>query len=209
MFGALGACAGGSSPPAVTAPMTETRTDAGPRSGTGTGTGTGSGADAGADADAGAVAIVRHTRRFYAGGGWTEAGAWKALEPVLPLVDDCYRALLARSVDRRGPMNLQLAQTKTGLEPNVGAPFDDAFKACVIDALKKVAAPPVVSPGGTPTMRLELDIYPAALAPELRAAHKGADIVKAPDGSCSEVLRADCPPNKICAADEHKPVKCP
>lgn len=152
---------------------------------------------------------MRRTRRFYAGGGWEEAASWSALAPALPAVDDCFRSLLARSVDRRGPLHLQITQTKNGLEPKVAGPFDDAFHACAVDALKTITAPPVASPGGTPTMRLESDIYPAALAPDLRAAHKGATIVKAPDGSCSEVLHSDCPANKVCAADEHKAVRCP
>lgn len=175
-------------------------------------------ADAGAaesrgSADAGGVdpksiAIVRRTRHFGAGGGWELGASWAALEPVLPAVDDCYRQLLARSVDRRGPLNLHVSLEKKGLESQVTGPFDDAFTTCVKDALKRIAPPPVVSPGGTPTLRLESDVYPAAIAPELRAPRKGATVVKAPDGSCAEVLHADCPPNKVCDADEHKPVRC-
>jgi len=154
------------------------------------------------------IAIVRRTRHFGVGGGWETSAAWAALEPVLPAVDDCYKQLLARSVDRRGPLNLHVTLEKKGLEAQVTGPFDDAFTTCVKDALKKIAPPPVVSPGGTPTLRLESDVYPAAIAPELRAPRKGATVVKAPDGSCAEMLHADCPPNKVCDADEHKPVRC-
>lgn len=164
--------------------------------------------DAGSAVDPKPIAIVRRTRHFAAGGGWETAAAWAALEAALPSVDDCYRQLLARSVDRRGPLNLHVTLEKKGIEAQVTGPFDDAFTACARDALKKITSPPVVSPGGTPTLRLESDVYPASIAPELRPPRKGATIVKAPDGSCAEVLHADCPPNKVCDADEHKPVRC-
>jgi hypothetical protein len=68
----------------------------------------------------------------------------------------------------------------------------------------------VVSPGGRPTLLARFGYF-ASAADMPPLPEPGADeiIVVAPDGSCLGRERGDCPPNKICAAPEIRPVRCP
>jgi hypothetical protein len=121
---------------------------------------------------------ARRLLRFSAGGGWEAASAWAELERVLPAIDRC---AFAHS-ERQSEVELRVHQAAE-LSRSVQAP--DGLRQCVEKALEPFTAPPVVSPGGRPTLLARFGYF-ASAADMPPLPEPGADeiIVVAPDGSC-------------------------